>query len=664
MAEKRLRKTRFWIDSVCGVILILSCIAPILTHKAYAADGDGMLLYAAASNTTPQTETYHGWSNSFDSAAGTVSGTQPNIVQLKSSPTKKEFIAGYEDTSGNLQIICYDGSSWSNEWSVTVGGTGTTRRFDIAYETNTGDVTVAYSRNTAATNALAYRTKAGSTGCGSGNWSSATNFPTGTSVTTGTVQWVKAARDSRSGSVLDTFIWADSNSDLGAAIWSGSAFTDFKSLETSLEVVSAAQDVDDFEVQYESMSGDIMVVWAQSTGTNGIMGGWYDTCPGGTSSCTWGTAAKIWTQAGDDATNLDLSADPTSDEMAFASIGNAGSDLQAAYWSGSAWTRYANQDTSCETPIAGSRKVQTGWVTNNGHTQWIETYDDSTGRGLSWYAATPGSTPVKQTDFTTSPLINDIRERYQVDMNPFDSSKLMLLLTDSTTTIIAEQLTMDTSGNLTWSDASAPSGLGTTQSVPPEGFSFQYYRYTPGGSLSADIVDGSGGSVGSPSFAMSGIIWSFSCATSTGTLGDSSQRLRFDNGTGTASWSASIAATGGNTTLWSSGSAFYDFNDPTGSPPGCSAGTDSDVYAGQLTITPPSAAIAPQSGCSTTGLSLGSQSAFNEGVTDAITLLSADASADVACYWDVTGIDLSQQIPAEQPTGSYQIGLTLTIVAN
>lgn len=664
MAKLRRLKTGSWIKLACGVVLLLSCLLPGLGDKAYAADGDGLLLYAASSDTTPQTKTYHGWSNSFDSAAGTVSGTQPNIVQLKASPTNNEFIAGYEDTSGNLQIMCYNGSSWSNDWSVAVGGSGTTRRFDIAYETNTGDVTVAYSRNTAATNALAFRTKSGASACGAANWSAAANFPTGTSTTTGTVQWVKAARDGRSSSVLDTFIWADSNSDLGSAVWDGSQFTNFKLLETSLEVITSSQDVDDFEVQYESNSGDVMTVWANSAGTNGVQGAYYSTCNGGTSSCTWLTPAKISTAAGDDATNLDLSADPTSDKMAFASIGNAGSDLQAAYWSGSAWTFYANRDTSCETPIVGSRKVQTGWVTNNGNTKWIITYDDATGTGLSYYAQAPGATPVKQTDFTTSPAINDIRERYQIDIDPFDNSQLMLTLTDSTKKIVAEHLSIDSSGALTWTDASASSGLGTTQSVPPEGFSFQYYRYTPGGSLSNDIVNGSGGSVASPSFAMSGVNAAFGCTTSTGTLGTSSQRLRFSNMTGTARWSASIAATSGNTALWSSGGALYDFNDPSGSPPGCSAGTDSDAYAGQLTINPTTGSIAPQSGCSTTGLSLGSQSSFNEGVTDAITLLSADASADVACYWDVTGLGLSQQIPSEQPPGNYQIGLTMTVVAN
>lgn len=645
---------------LCAVIVSISFLQ--MTAQALS-QGDGSLFYGVSTNTTPQYKSYTGSANTFGTAGATVTGTQPVIVQQKTSPTRVETIAGYEDASGNLQIMCYNGMTWTNEWTVVVGGTGTTRRFDIAYETSTGDVTVAYSRNTAAVNALAYRTKSGSTGCGTANWAAATNFPTTTSTTTGTVQWVKASYDHRNSSILDAFVWADSNSDLGAAVWSGSAFTNFKLLETSLEVISTVQDIDDFDVEYESLSGDLMVVWANSVGTTTVQGAFYSTCTGGTSTCTWLTPVKISTAAGDDAASLDLSSDPVSDKMAFASIGKAGganlSTLQAAYWSGSAWTMYADLDGSSELPIAGSHIVQTGWVTNGSFTKWVINYDDSTGTGISWYAATPGSTPTAQTAFTTTPALGDIRERYQMDNSPFNNAQLVMLVSDSTKAVVAARLSIDAAGALTWAN-SAATAVATINAVPAEGMSFAYGRYI--GTLGVDIVDGSGASVLSPSIAMSGLVNSNLCQTTTGTLGIASQKIRQTNTTGYSPWSLSIAASGGTTANWSAGTDTYDYNDAgTG---GCTDSGDADNLAGQLSVNPTVATNTPQSGCTTTGVSLGSSSAFSQGVTDSITLASASTSALPGCYWDITGITLSQKVPALQAAGSYALQLTLTSVAN
>ncbi len=450
------------------------------TKALVANQGDGLLFYAAAASTTPQWRTYDNASNDFSLNSDTVTGAQPVITQVRTSPTKQEAIAAYQDTSGNLRVLCYDGTSWTQDWTIAVAasGTPTTQRFSIAYETNTGDAIVAYSRNTAATNALAYRTKPGSTGCGSANWTAAVNFPTTTSVTTGTVQWVKSARDGRSSSVLDAFIWADSNSDLGAAIWSGTAFGNFKLLDASLEFVSTSQDVDNFDVSYESLSGDVMTVWGNSAGANGTNGARYMTCTGGTSSCTWGSATAIPTIS-DDATNLDLSADPLTDRMAFAAIGNSGSDLSAGYWSGTAWTGYANVDTSTEKPRAGMKLVTTGWLNNGANKKWYLSYDDSSGVGLSYKYATAGGSITSPADYTATPALNDIRGRYDTDINPFNDAELIQTVSDSTNGIFAYKLSMDASGNLAWSNMASAASLGTKPNHPQQGFSFQYWRFVP-----------------------------------------------------------------------------------------------------------------------------------------------------------------------------------------
>lgn len=95
----------------------------------------------------------------------------------------------------------------------------------------------------------------------------------------------------------------------------------------------------------------------------------------------------------------------------------------------------------------------------------------------------------------------------------------------------------------------------------------------------------------------------------TGTLGTSSQKIRVDNATANPQWSATIAATGGTTALWSAGTPKYDFNDPTAN---AVDGGDTDSYGGRLSLDPLSGTLTPQSGCSNTGVSKGSSNSFSE----------------------------------------------------
>ena len=255
-------------------VAVFTFVAKPGVKNASAADpqaGDGILFYAATGNTTPQFRNYNGSTNDFSANAGTVAGAQPAITKIVTSSDKQEAIAGYQDTSGVLHILCYDGTTWTEDWSVTVApsGTPTTQRFDIVYEgamqpsENMGKVVVAYSRNTAAVNALAYRTKLGTANCGSANWSNASNFPTTTTATSGTVLWVKGSTDSYGGraTIGDQSVWvwldnAATNADLGAAIYANGSFTNFVQVETSMEHIAAVGDTDNFDVKMY-FNGDV-----------------------------------------------------------------------------------------------------------------------------------------------------------------------------------------------------------------------------------------------------------------------------------------------------------------------------------------------------------------------------------------------------------------------
>lgn len=180
------------------------------------------------------------------------------------------------------------------------------------------------------------------------------------------------------------------------------------------------------------------------------------------------------------------------------------------------------------------------------------------------------------------------------------------------------------------------------------------------GAKSIDIVTSAGATVASPAVSFSSTTFSFDTQDTTGTLGASEQRIRVYNPTSTATWTASIAGSA-TTATWTTGSQYYDFNDANGSGY-TDGGTDTDTYGGQLAVAPAGGTLAGVSGCATSNVSLGSNSAFIEGTTDSITIASGASGAPTFCRWDITNIGLTQKIPAAQPAGSYSLDLVLSII--
>jgi hypothetical protein len=189
------------------------------------------------------------------------------------------------------------------------------------------------------------------------------------------------------------------------------------------------------------------------------------------------------------------------------------------------------------------------------------------------------------------------------------------------------------------------------------------------GTLAIDIVDASYVTVGSPSVAMTATTFSFSCLTggsaSTGTFGTSSQVIYIQNPDAADNgWVVSLAASAA-TAFWDSAGTDFDFNDPTTS--GCGDGADADALKGQLTVDPSGGtlAVGACASCATTGVTKGSSSAFSQGVTDSITLLTGASGSNDIGDWKLTGVSLSQTIPAEQPAANdYDINMTLSVVAS
>lgn len=167
--------------------------------------------------------------------------------------------------------------------------------------------------------------------------------------------------------------------------------------------------------------------------------------------------------------------------------------------------------------------------------------------------------------------------------------------------------------------------------------------------LSTDVKDASNVSVPSPSFSLGATTITTYCQTTNGTYGSNTQRVYVDNpGMADDGWTLTVAATGGSGAKWTAGSDEYDYDDATGS--GCTNG--------QLSLDPSAASLTIETGTAT-GVTLGSSDTFVNG--SSITLLNGDASSDNFWRGYLTGIGLSQKIPASTPAGSYALDLTQTI---
>lgn len=191
------------------------------------------------------------------------------------------------------------------------------------------------------------------------------------------------------------------------------------------------------------------------------------------------------------------------------------------------------------------------------------------------------------------------------------------------------------------------------------------------GTLSVDIADttNSYASVASPSVSFGTSTFSFNCQTpgATGTFGTATQAIYVQNPDAADNgWTVSLAASS-PTAFWDSTGTDLDFNDGAGSPAGCSDGGDADSLAGRMSVNPAAGtlSIAQCDACTTSNVSLGSSSSYSQGVTDSITILTGAAASNDVGDWYVTGVTVSQTLPAEQPTATdYDINMVLSIIAS
>ena len=175
------------------------------------------------------------------------------------------------------------------------------------------------------------------------------------------------------------------------------------------------------------------------------------------------------------------------------------------------------------------------------------------------------------------------------------------------------------------------------------------------GTLTASINQtGDTTPVAAPTVAFSPVNYSFSCQTSTGTLGDANDLINVtDLASGITTWNIALAATGGTSATWTNGTNTYAYNNIAGS--GCTSG--------DLTVNPAAGTITNDcnSACTANAatVTLGASAVYNGTTVTSVTLLSDSAGTAWEGYAE--GISLSQAVPSLTPSGSYSLPMTITL---
>ncbi|MEM2337136.1 MAG: hypothetical protein QXK93_00500 [Candidatus Bathyarchaeia archaeon] len=277
----------------------------------------------------------------------------------------------------HYDLYIWNGSQWLVFNNIGYfAGTTFYRGFDIAYEHASGRALIVYSRGTATDGQeIGYRIWDGTT--------LSQEYLLGSPYTTGIVYWINLAScpGTRAGTADDNeiaMIFIDSNADVFGYIWNGSGWSTMG--QTAVWDATAAIATEEcIAVAYEQLSGRAMFIWGDATATDNYYRIWDGT------TLTAATLLDIAAQGG--LTNwVTLKSQPNSNGLLFTAV-DAGSDLNTAYWSGSAWTVHTEHDAAVDTHAARCADFAWSPTGSNGILVW-----GTTAGSISYRVFTPPNT--------------------------------------------------------------------------------------------------------------------------------------------------------------------------------------------------------------------------------------------------------------------------------
>ncbi len=481
-----------------SLVLVLTMLFSILMNPGWykpqfveaAPTANGRIVYSI-NTTAPQHRAYTVSSNTFGAQTTMPTGAAQAFMVDRAAPTRNEHMAGYVTTAGVLYIFKWDGTSWievtntaaPTGWGIgsrpTVGGNGVNgRRFDIAYENTSGNAMVVYSTNvtTSGGTKLAYRTWNGTTS----TWSAATNITTARSNQVAAMTWVKLKANPTAGSNMiavtaqDTGTATGNNSILTSLIWNGTSWgnepaTAHATNMTSTITTPAVQN-DAFDMAFESVTGDLVLVWTTSAANQ------YRTFAVGTS--TWGTVTAMQGTYRALPGQMTVAADPQSDQIM--AIYNSGTAVYGNIWNGTAWgtqatlTNFANNE---QTAAINKRSVTGEWLVAGGTSYGVALWGHATAGsiGYNYWNGTAWGTAANWAAGTGA-AANWI----DTDVDQYGQDTLMLTISTGaagTGSLWAKRLVLSAGPTFTWTNADGSTAESTAlASATSQNFGFAYDR--------------------------------------------------------------------------------------------------------------------------------------------------------------------------------------------
>ncbi len=215
----------------------------------------GLLVYADGTTGTPKYKTFDDTTGfGSEQNASSVGSNAIAWIRVAASPVNDEWIIATKDTGNVIKAqVCTGvdgGVSCGTPTQITASGGANFRNFDVAYEQqSTGQAILVYGTSTADT----LRKIEWSGGAG-GSW--ANDAAIALNRTSGTVEWVELT--SRPGSDQIGIAYSDTNDDVSAFRWNGSAAAD-EPPSVPITASATTGNVRKFDVSFEGTSGDMFV---------------------------------------------------------------------------------------------------------------------------------------------------------------------------------------------------------------------------------------------------------------------------------------------------------------------------------------------------------------------------------------------------------------------
>ncbi|MBS3908952.1 MAG: hypothetical protein KGZ93_04920 [Actinobacteria bacterium] len=451
--------------AAAAIALVITAFFIGYAKDSYAYKTDGLLVYGAGADSAPKHRLWdHGlssWGNQTDSA---VAGATINWVINQTAKNRKENISGILTTNGgsgsDLRIRRWNGSSWATGWNIASanGNFAARRSFDIAYEESSGNALVVYSTGTNPQ----FRAWNGST------WTNAANVLGAAEA--GNIEWIELTARPNSNEIALLYAINDGvgGHTLKGIIWNGASWgTQSAALETNLAFAVTGGDTKSFDAAYEN-SGELIVVFGWNNLTNNALAARFvRKAPGG----AWGAAANFRTWA-DEATVVNLAAEPGGDRIVAVTADSKVQDMQYAVWDGGAWVnRVANADTTMYAlpNWAGTMPVAAGWAVAGASAVAIVVYADNATSAIHWRRWTSAGW-TSPADWNPGHLLGYLRS-IDIDRQPGEN-KLMVTVGDTNNDLWAK-----TYDGANWANTSGTTALELNLSSAFTPFDFVYDRY-------------------------------------------------------------------------------------------------------------------------------------------------------------------------------------------